>query len=297
MAFQDVVGKTVPKGARGRMLANRALVGGVLALAAAALLRGSGDGDGIRGGDGGLALTAGLVLAAAALWAVGAALFALMREAPGSTEGGRSMLTELRSGLVIARTVSGFRHYLLVRALLLAIELAMPLFVLQANASGAAAAADLPIYMFAVSLAAVVSSPFWGRLSDRASESVMALSGLIAAAAGIGMVALPLLAPGHVSSFTLAGFFVMLGIAEAGIRLGRKTYLVDGAPQDERALYAAFSNTVIGILAFAGFAFGVIADAVAPAAAIAAMILLALAGAWTAWRLPPAETMAGQRTT
>jgi hypothetical protein len=56
-------------------------------------------------------------------------------------------------------------------------------------------------------------------------------------------------------------------------------------------------NTVIGVLAFAGFAFGVLADMIAPAASIGVIAVLALAGAWSAWRLPSAETMAAQGTT
>ncbi len=214
-----------------------------------------------------------------------------MREEAGATGGGRTILAELRGGLVLARDVRGFRQYLVVRALLLAVELAMPVFVLQANAHGAAAAGDLPVYVFAVALSAVIASPFWGRFADRASETVMALSGALGAIAGIGMIAVPALLPDLTSSYVMAIFFVLLGIAEAGIRLGRKTYLVDGAPAEERALYTAFSNTVIGVLAFAGFAFGILADVVAPAAAIAVVVALALAGTLAARALPPAERM------
>lgn len=292
VAFQDVVGKTIPKGLRGRMLANRAMIGGLLALGAAVALRSMED-----GGDGGLQLTVMLVVGAAALWALGALLFALIRENAGATEGGRSMLAELRGGIGLVRDEPGFRQYLLVRALLLAIELAMPLFVLRANALGATGTMDLPVYVFAVSLAAVISSPFWGRFSDSAPERVMALSGLFGAAAAVGMVALPWLLPDAVSAWTLAPFFVLLGIAESGIRLGRKTYLVDGAPADERPLYTAFSNTAIGVLAFAGFGFGLLADLVSANAALWVIAALGLAGTAAAWAMPPAERMTRQGTT
>lgn len=293
VAFQDVVGKTIPKGTRGRMLANRALVGGLLALAAATLLKNADS-----HADDGLRLTIMLILVAAALWAIGALFFAVIHEAPGATQGGRSMISELRGGFELARTVNWFRQYLLVRALLLAVELAMPLFVLQSGQLGAASAGDLPVYVFAVALSAVISSPFWGRFADSAAERVMALSGLIGAAAGIGILALPWLAPAATTSWTLAIFFVLLGIAESGIRLGgRKTYLVDRAPAAERALYTAFSNTAIGILAIAGFALVVIADAVSPGLAISVIIALALAGALAARALPPADRLIGQGTT
>lgn len=287
VAFQDVVGKTIPKGARGRMLANRALTGGILALTAGLALRLVGD---IQGQSVELVLL--LVLTAAALWALAALLFAMMHEEAGATEGGRSILTELRGGFALARAAGGFRRYLVARALLLAVELAMPVFVLQANAHGATATADLPVYVLAVAASAIVSSPFWGHFADRTSETVLALSGIVGAIAGAGMIAVPLLSPVLTSAWSLAPFFALLGIAEAGVRLGRKTYLVDGAPTTERPLYTAFSNTVIGVLAFSGFAFGIMADLLSPAAAIATIAVLAIGGTIAAAALPPAERMA-----
>ena len=106
VAFQDVVGKTIPKGRRGRMLANRAMIGGVLTLAAAAYMRlGVGDPEQLE-----LLLT--LVLAAAALWAAGAGFFALIAEQPGATAGGRSMAKELALAKGLFREVPGYRRYL-----------------------------------------------------------------------------------------------------------------------------------------------------------------------------------------
>lgn len=40
----------------------------------------------------------------------------------------------------------------------------------------------------------------------------------------------------------------ILMIAYHGVRQGRSTYLVDISPADQRAAYAAVSNTVIGVL-------------------------------------------------
>src|SRR5699024_163921 len=44
------------------------------------------------------------------------------------------------------------------------------------------------------------------------------------------------------------GAFFVLSIAHAGVRLGRKTYLVDMAGGNKRTDYTAVSNTVIGFL-------------------------------------------------
>ena len=59
--------------------------------------------------------------------------------------------------------------------------------------------------------------------------------------------------------FYAAGFLA-IGIAHSGVRIGRKTYLVDLATAETRAAYVALSNTIIGILLLAGGAFGALAQ-------------------------------------
>ena len=50
------------------------------------------------------------------------------------------------------------------------------------------------------------------------------------------------------SIWPYAVVYALLVIIHHGVRLGRKTYLVDMATQDNRALYVALSNTLTGIL-------------------------------------------------
>ena len=45
--------------------------------------------------------------------------------------------------------------------------------------------------------------------------------------------------------------FFILAIAHAGVRIGRKTYMVDMAGGTKRTDYTAVSNTVIGVLLLA----------------------------------------------
>ena len=71
LAFQDVVGKTIPKGRRGRLLAYRGTLGGALTLAAGALVQLSfGDGQS-------LAPALWMLAGSAALWLVAAAVVLL----------------------------------------------------------------------------------------------------------------------------------------------------------------------------------------------------------------------------
>ena len=113
----------------------------------------------------------------------------------------------------------------------------------------------------------------------------MSLAALLAAIAGLATAALSQV-PGL--PWLSAGFAVtyfLLSIAHAGVRLGRKTHLIDMATADNRASYVAVSNTFIGIMLLAGSAFGGLASAAGPGAAILAPSALSLVAAFFAWRL------------
>jgi predicted MFS family arabinose efflux permease len=289
VAFQDVQGKTVPKGRRGRLLANRATIGGALTLIAAAYLR-----FGLEGGEAIWPYLA-LIGAAAILWALGALLFALIAEVPGAQAGGKNTLGEARRGWRLAGQVPAYRTFLWARALLLAVEIAMPFFVLHAQDLYGERLSALAVFVFAVGLANVVSSPFWGPFSDRSAAAVLGVAGLVGALAA-GLALALALVPGlaGLPPYSYALVFFLLGLAEAGVRLGRKTYLVDAAPKDERPLYVAFSNTAIGGLALVAGLAGLIADLIGPDALIAVVGAVALAGALVGRTLPPPERFQDQ---
>lgn len=311
VAFQDVTGKTVPKGRRGRLLSHRALFGGLLTLGLALAFR-------LWGGDRApLGLSVVLVLAAAVLWALGAGCFAAVEEQPGHTQGGRSMLGELQAGLSLLGSDAAYRRFLAARCLLLAVELSPPFFSLLAARAFGVSGSSLALLVLAAGFAEVVANPLWGRLADAASQRVMAGAGLLSAVAGVlawGMATWPSpvssgaelseaasmgnmggtwLQSAHpvLAGTLLALLFALATTAQAGLRLGRKTWLVDHAPEAERPLYTAFANTAAGVLALTGGLAGVAAQFWGTGTALGLLAALALAGAGLAWRLPrPGES-------
>ncbi|HSS65172.1 MAG TPA: MFS transporter [Gammaproteobacteria bacterium] len=282
VAFQDVMGKTIPKGRRGRLLSGRAAIGGVLTLAAGLVLNLE------RGETVPVSLFLALLLGAAALWAAAAIAFALADETPGATSGGRSMLSELVSGMALVRDSRTYRRYLCARAGLLAAEVALPFYALYiANAAGSGSDV-LGTLIISVAVANIVSSPIWGALSDRSGRVAMALSGALSVMTGLLLLALG--AFSEALPHWLYGLpFLLGGIAEAGVRVSRKTYLVDIAPEADRPLYTAFSNTLAGGIALASGLLGVLASMAGVHVAIAALIGFALSGALVALTLPEAE--------
>lgn len=255
VSFQDVTPKTIPEGARGRMLSNRSAIGGAFALATGVWLS-----TGMNGTDA-LAPLLILVGAAAVLWAAAAILFAGIPEEDSEPGEGRDPLEEIRLGLALVRDVKGYRRFLAARTALLSVEVATPIYVLFAQNHAGATLDDLGLYMVASGLAAVLSSPFWGAFSDDSARKVMTVSALLGVVAAAAAIALPALLPDAVMHWAFAGVFLVLGVAVAGVRLGRKTYLADGAPADERPLYVAFSNTAAGIVAIGFMGLGIVAEA------------------------------------
>jgi hypothetical protein len=83
---------------------------------------------------------------------------------------------------------------------------------------------------------------------------------------------------------------MLLGFAEAGVLLGRKTYLIDRVDDRQRSTYVAFANSAIGIIALSFGGLGIIAQAFGIQWLIAAIAILAGAGGFLSWSLPEAST-------
>jgi hypothetical protein len=285
VAFKDVLAKTVPKGRRGRLLAMRATVGGLLTLVAGVLLRlYVADGSTTRPFLVLLSITAGL-------WFVGAVLVLAIREQEGATAGGRNALEEALAGLQLVREKPGFRIFILARALLLSVKLASPFYALYARRLTGGQIGGLGLFVIAVGLAEVLSSPLWGSFSDRSSRTVMMLGASLAVVVGVAILIVGALPETWQTASVLAPVFLLAGFAQAGVRLGRKTYLVDGAPELERPLYVAFSNTIIGVLTLAGGALGLLAEAFSLRLLLIVYVALMALGALVCWRMPEAEKM------
>ncbi|HKJ79113.1 MAG TPA: hypothetical protein VKA10_06240 [Prolixibacteraceae bacterium] len=90
------------------------------------------------------------------------------------------------------------------------------------------------------------------------------------------------------SCFYPAAFFV-LGVAHSGVRLGRKTFVVDLAGGNKRIDYVAVSNTIIGFILLITGGITALASLISTEGAILALSLLGVAGAYTSSTLPEVE--------
>ena len=281
VASKDVLGKTVPKTRRGRVSGWSEFLAGLVTIGVGVLLLL----DLREPGDMGTYLT--LLAIAGGLWLVASASYAMIREFPGATEGGGNAITEGIGRLRLLREEPPFRNFVIARSLLLCSALSAPFFIMLAHEQTEGALLVLGLFVVADGLASLLSAPFWGQFADASSRRVMIWAGGGAALAGIGLVTVTHGIPGIADSQWLYPvFFFLLAVAHAGVRLGRKTYVVDLAGGNKRTDYVAVSNTVIGVVLLLAGGIGALSTVIPTSGVILILAAMGLAGAALSARLP-----------
>ncbi|MEL6913996.1 MAG: MFS transporter [Pseudomonadota bacterium] len=273
-SYKDIAARTLEKGTRGTVSGTAGTAAAAVVFAFAAALA-----------TGLLPLSPATIAAAlviaGGLWLIGAGVFLRLDE-PAAEPDAAGLNTE-----DLARPLAEdpeFRAYLATRGLLIATALAPPFIVLlsagEIGASGETGTelGNLGVLMIASALAAIASSYVWGRLSDASSRRTLAWSGALAAVA-LGVAALLGWGAQSVNAHLLAAVLFVAQIAYEGVRAGRKTHLTDMDTGNDKALYTALSNTLIGVLLLAGGLFGLLADAAGPGVVLAIFAAMAVLAA------------------
>jgi len=284
VAGKDVMGKTVSKTRRGRLSGLASTTSGLLVIALGAGMSFLDDAS----GAGTLAL---LLLAAGGTWLAAAALYAAIIEHPGETGGGGNAWDTALAQMALLRSDAVFRRFVLVRTLFIATALTSPFIVLLSQQRlGEQGLAVLGAFVLAGGIGESVSATVWGIQADRSSRRVMLIAGNAAVVVGLTV------AFSEWADLALAdslwfytGLYFLLVVAHSGMRLGRKTYLVDMAGGNKRTDYVAVSNTVIGVALLAA---GLISAGLAWISVPFAVFVLALMALWgtlLCLRLPELE--------
>ena len=279
VAFGDVVGKTIPEPRRGQLLAFRATAGGALTLAAGLALLGLSSSD-----DLGVFLV--LLGAAAALWLVAALLFAAIREPESEPADERGMLDEARAGMSAFGSYAGLRTFAIARGLLLAVELAVP-FLVVFGRDQLGAGEVLAIVVLSIGVANLLSNYAWGRIADRISTRLtMIVAGLLGSLTIGSALAIAAIAGPDTGVVAFAPVFFLATAAEAGIRVGRKAWVVNAAPERDRPLWVAATNTIAGLITLAFAALGGLAELTSVEVVVYTLLGLSLAGVAAAALMP-----------
>ena len=283
VSSKDVLGKTIPKKVRGQLNGWSASAAGLLTIGVGLVLMTPvarlGETD----------LIGVLLVGAGLLWVLAAALYSRVGEYPGETGGGRSAVEALAK-LKLLVTDKPFRRFVMTRALLMCSALSAPFYVALAQDHRGSAAVVLGSFVAASGLASLLSAPVWGRFADRSSRKVMVVAALVTSGIGLLTFAAERLLPalGQTTWFLPLAYFT-LSIAHSGVRVGRKTYVVDLATGNKRTDYVAISNTVIGVLLLLVGSVGALSPIIGNAGIIALLAFMGLLGALLGLTLPETQ--------
>lgn len=287
IASKDVLGRTIPKTQRGRTTGWAASAAGVATLGVGLA------GFALSAESVPLTVLLGLLLAAAGLWLLAAWVFNGIDEPALAPSDSARQSPLARLGL-LRRDVL-LRRFVLTRALLLCSALSTPYYVLLAKQHSSGGYSLLFVFVLLGGLATMLGGAAWGHWADRSSRKVMNIAALIAAA-----VALMVFIGGRGDgdwmqrTWTLPLAFFLVSLAHEGVRIGRKTWIVNIAEGQRRTDYVAVSNSVIGLALLLAGALSAILAAWSPELALLGLGLAGAAGAALGWRLPEAESHAAQ---
>jgi len=281
VASKDVLGKTIPKTRRGLLTGYCSSASGLVTICVGAglLMVTRPDVDSY----------ALLLLVAGLCWVLATLTYTRVKEYRGATEGGGNAFEAALSSLSLLHSDTVFRNFVVTRCFLMSSGLAAPyLVVLARAASEDSSLLNLGLFIVTGGVAGFCSGVVWGKLADQSSRKVLLLTA--AATCLICAVASGLALTANSNSFWLVlGLFFLLSVTHEGVRLGRKTYLVDMAAGNRRTDYVAVSNSVIGLLLLVIGLVGALAAQYSLVAVLSFFALSGLFAALTGLRLPEVQ--------
>ncbi|WP_068257376.1 MFS transporter [Janibacter corallicola] len=248
VSSKDVQGQTVPKGERGQINGLATTASGIVSITLGLAVRTLGGGD-LTGAQ--LAWLLGL---GSALWVLVALVYAGVREPADVSErteqdvDAQGWFAEV---VTLLRTDRAFRDFVLVRGFLLVSSLSPPFVVSLSVRSDTSALTGLGGYILASGVAALIGGRLFGRMADRSSRRLMTVGAGVASGLVLVLVLLVTLTGIEGTALGSVVFVVtyfLLTLTHTGVRVGRKTYVVDMAEGDLRTTYVAVSNSAMGLV-------------------------------------------------
>ncbi|MEL0638157.1 MFS transporter [Marinomonas sp. TI.3.20] len=285
VASKDVLGRTVPKSQRGQVSGWSASLAGLVTVGVAVMMMLSA----FTAFEASPIVYGACLVMASMVWLIGAAVYSRVVEFPGEVDNGRNGLMEALKQLTLLKTDRAFRLFVVTRSLFLCSALSAPYYVVLAHQKLGNGVWVLAMFLFASGLASLVSAPFWGRYSDRSSKKVMVVACLLSSTVGFVLFAISYFKPSLFNqAIILPALYFLLTIAHQGVRVGRKTYLVDLADGNKRTSYVAVSNTVIGFMLLLMSLIGTLTQVISIEGLVLVFAIIALIGVLMAMRLPEA---------
>lgn len=280
LASKDVLARIIPKGQRGQINGVSTVASGVVALTIGLGIR-------LLGGDEPNVAAIALLLGGAALaWAAGAAVYAAVEEPVAEPEVNQASESWLTHAWNLLSSDAPFRRFVLMRTLLLVSALSPPFLVTLSAAHVGVGLASLGPFVIAHGVARLLGGRFFGRLADRSSRDLMAWGALAASVLIVVVLVLSTMPAVRGSGLLYSVAYFFLALVHTGVRVARKTYVVDMAEPEEVTDYVAVSNTAMGVLLLVTGAVNAALAALGSEVALGFLALLGLIGVLVARTLP-----------
>jgi len=268
--FLEVTSKSIPAEARSGFFGLRRLTGGALGIVAGlvvAIVLGRSEGafwargpaySGAEAALGRVGLTGLpfpinygiLFLFGTVFAALGYAVFAFFRERDGEVRPKRRSVREITAaGMALLRRQENYRLFLMVRICWQFTAMAFPFYAMLAFTRLGFGEASAGLFVSLWVGSGVVSNWVWGRLGDaQGNRAVLVSTAIMSIFPPLAMLLVLRELPGAERSqwvFALVALsFVVNGFARSGRFIANMTYLLESVPQEGRAVYVGFMNTL-----------------------------------------------------
>ena len=261
LSFMDFVAKAIPSTRRGAFFGWRRFLGGVLALGGSLVVKYVLDERrGLAFPDNfGILFTLSFLAISGAMISFG--LF--VEPVEPVLNQSVALLGQLKRALDLPRRDDNYGRLLVVQFLARGAGMATPFYIVYAQRALGVSAGMVGVYLTWATLAGIVSTLIWGRLSDqRGNRGVILLVGLVGLATPLAALLIPWLVRGQpsVAAQAFAIVFVLSSIFQMGLPIGYHNYLLDIAPAEDRPLYIGLANTLTGLTVLASAIGGLIVD-------------------------------------
>lgn len=287
ISSKDVQARTISKGHRGRLTGTSTMIAGIIAITVGLAIR-------ARGHDLSVGFLALLIAAGGVCWLLAAFVFTrIIEPTPENNASKGNGSNWVKDSWTLLATDKPFRRFVIVRALLLASALS-PAFIVALSSRTSDVLSGLGSFIVASGLASLIGGRVSGILADTSSRNTMAYGALATSIALLAIVGLSYI--DLIAAWTLPIGFFAVTLIHTGVRVGRKTYVVDMGEGDQTTQYVAVANTAMGvILLIVGAISGVIAMAGARAALVA-LALVGIVGFLLARSLPDVSVRSSERS-
>jgi hypothetical protein len=232
LSMKDIQGLNIEKGQRGRLVGIASSLSGLLSLITAGLLIFFPQDMNITAIQLLISFSA-ILFFVSLLLSIG--LTANLTDDSNDSNDGKSLWQTIRQQ-------ADLRHLIISRCLLLHAALIAPFFV---NAS--ATNNDffqLPYFIIASAFASFISSYLWGKMADKSAVKTLFYATIVCILTSTFFYFFTSLNNWIIDVF----LFFALNLGYAGIRIGRKTYMLDLTQGSQRTLYVASANSIVGYI-------------------------------------------------